>query len=89
MSRVKNFNLRFRSRFYAGDPTVTSFVLFPTPCEPSLSTDPVDPRCTPAFRELDDLVAAFRGSFPSNLKDPIINNVVDSHLYTTCLVPHV
>ncbi|KII93554.1 hypothetical protein PLICRDRAFT_35780 [Plicaturopsis crispa FD-325 SS-3] len=90
LSHVKNFNLRFRRRFYGGDPDVATSIPTPTiPLEQPLPGCGIDPRTTPEFHELDRIVASFRASFPPHLRDPIVNNVVDSHLYTTCLVPHV
>ena len=47
--------------------------------------NPTDPRGSAAFIELDHIVSSFRDSFPSHLKDPIVDNVVDNHLYTACL----
>lgn len=47
--------------------------------------NPADPRGSAAFIELDYIVSSFRDSFPSHLKDPIVDNVVDNHLYTACL----
>jgi len=79
ISRVKNFNLRFRSRHYAGDPTCG--------VEPSFS-EPVDPRTTQAFKDIENIVLSFRPSFPAHLKNPINGNVVDPHLYCASLFPH-
>lgn len=84
VSRVKAFNLRFRSRHFAGDTAVAC-----TFTDNSQSPDPVDPRGSPAFQELDSFVSAFKASFPSHLRTPILNNVVDNHLYTAFLIPHV
>jgi hypothetical protein len=87
MSRVKVFNHRFRARHFAGDAAVAS-------CTPNIASDDtnapetVDPRGSPAFIELDETISSFRESFPSHLKTPISGNVVDSHFYTACLVPH-
>lgn len=77
LSRAKNFNLRFRSRHYAGDPA----------CGTDTFGEIVDPRSTQAFKDLDSLVLAFRSSFPLNLKNPIIDSVVDPHLYCALLYP--
>ncbi|KAJ3570257.1 hypothetical protein NP233_g4533 [Leucocoprinus birnbaumii] len=78
ISRVKAFNTRFRARLHAGDSSVTN----------SESEDH-DPRGSPAFIELDHITSSFRSSFPSHLRNPIMDNVVDNHLYTACLVPYV
>lgn len=84
LSHVKTFNMRFRSRHFAGDSAVTS------PYNDVVqSSDPVDPRGSQAFIELDHVVSSFRESFPSHLRNPIVDNVVDNHLYTTCMMSHV
>ncbi|TFK77005.1 hypothetical protein BDN72DRAFT_754042 [Pluteus cervinus] len=81
---VKAFNLRFRARHFAGDAAVV------TPySEGQQPTDPVDPRGSQAFIELDHIVSSFRASFPGHLRNPILNNVVDNHLYSACLIPYV
>ncbi|EGO03916.1 hypothetical protein SERLA73DRAFT_84116 [Serpula lacrymans var. lacrymans S7.3] len=85
LSRVKNFNHRFRSRHHCGDIAAT-----PTH---GYSRDSMfnnlDARTAPGFMELDELIAVFKASIPSHLKDPFMNGGVDSLLYTTSLVPHV
>jgi hypothetical protein len=86
MSRVKVFNHRFRARHFAGDAAVSCVQ---TQCDDESSPDKVDPRGSPAFMELDHLVSSFRGTFPSHLRNPIVDNVVDNHLYTACLMPLV
>ncbi|KAF9460797.1 hypothetical protein BDZ94DRAFT_1265146 [Collybia nuda] len=83
ISQVKTFNLRFRARHFAESVTVASIYNLPQPAEP------IDPRGSPAFIELDHIVSSFRASFPSHLRNPINDNVVDNHLYTACLMPHV
>jgi hypothetical protein len=87
ISQVKAFNLRFRSKHFAGDPTVANIYNahdgFQTP------ENSVDPRGSAAFIELDHIVTSFRASFPAHLRDPISDNVVDNHLYTACLMPLV
>lgn len=85
ISHVKAFNLRFRSKHFAGDPTVASLYND----GPQSPDEPVDPRGSAAFIELDHIVSSFRASFPSHLRNPINDNIVDNHLYTTCLMPHV
>ncbi|KAF8912757.1 hypothetical protein CPB84DRAFT_1670239 [Gymnopilus junonius] len=85
ISQVKAFNLRFRSKHFAGDPSVATVYSD----DPLSSDEPVDPRGSAAFIELDHIVSSFRASFPSHLRNPINDNVVDNHLYTTCLIPHV
>lgn len=78
ISRVKVFNTRFRARRHAGDSSVTNF-----------QSDDHDPRGSSAFIELDHIASSFRSSFPSHLRNPIVDNVVDNHLYTACLMPYV
>lgn len=73
--------MRFRSKFFAGDASVIASYTD----DSTSSNDPVDPRRSVAFIELDDVVSSFRVSFPSHLRNPIVDNVVDNHLYTACL----
>ncbi|KXN89934.1 hypothetical protein AN958_04938 [Leucoagaricus sp. SymC.cos] len=82
ISRVKVFNTRFRARHYAGDSAVTNF-------QGGNPSERYDPRGSSAFIELDHISSSFRSSFPSHLRNPIIDNVVDNHLYTACLMPYV
>ncbi|RDB28416.1 hypothetical protein Hypma_015426 [Hypsizygus marmoreus] len=84
LSQVKSFNLRFRTRHFAGDASVTSHS-----GDTLNSSEPIDPRGSPAFIELDHIVSSFRASFPVHLRNPIADNIVDNHLYTTFLMPHV
>lgn len=79
LSKVKNFNLRFRSRHYAGDPT----------CGVETFGEIIDPRSTQAFKDLDNLVLAFRSSFPVRFKNPVNGSVVDPHLYCASLYPYL
>jgi len=84
LSKVKIFNLRFRARYFAKDSDYT-----PTANVPLPGSDALDPRSTPAFTEVDNLVSNFRNSFPSDLRNPINGNVVDIHLFTACTIPHM
>jgi hypothetical protein len=88
-SFVKNFNMRFRAKHFAGDPTVKAMPDY-MPCNilPDAS-DCVDPRGSQAFIELDHIVSTFKSTFPIHLRNPVANNIVDSHLYTASLMPHV
>jgi len=81
ISQVKSFNTRFRSKHFAGD---VSVITQHTDNATSINNS-ADPRGSAAFIELDHIVSSFRDSFPSHLKDPIVDNVVDNHLYTACL----
>jgi hypothetical protein len=94
MSRVKVFNHRFRARHFAGDASVASVMSTPTGThEGTVRVETaelgVDPRGSPAFIELDNYVSSFRASFPSHLRNPIVGDVVDNHLYAACLMPLV
>lgn len=86
LSKVKNFNLRYRARYFAKDldftPTTTA------PERPS-NSNVLDPRSTPAFIEVYGLVSNFKSSFPPDMRNPINGNVVDVHLFTACTIPHV
>jgi len=86
LSRVKNFNLRYRARYFAKD-----LDYIPTASAPvrSQSSDVLDPRSTPAFIEVDALVHSFKSSFPPDLRNPINGNLVDIHLFTACTIPHM
>lgn len=60
------------------------------PVDDNVVFESTDPRGSPAFVELDDLVSSFnRNNFPHHLRNPICDNVVDNHLYTAFLHPHV
>ncbi|KAJ2928849.1 hypothetical protein H1R20_g8248, partial [Candolleomyces eurysporus] len=84
VSRTKAFNMRFRAKHFAGDSSVVG------PVDEFQAQDSVDPRGSPAFIELDHLASSFnRANFPQHLRTPITDNVVDNHLYTAFLLPHV
>ncbi|KAI0321371.1 hypothetical protein OF83DRAFT_1100041 [Amylostereum chailletii] len=94
LSKVKAFNLRFRSMVFAGDPSVTYLPSYRDMWEGSNTVGDeaaicTDPRRTAAFIGLDRIASSFRQSFPSHLKNPIPDGVVDSHLYTASLIPHL
>lgn len=86
LSKVKNFNLRYRARYFAEDPDYTPTTKTHTRL-PGAET--MDPRSCPAFLEIDDLVSRFKSSFPPDLRNPINGNVVDVHLFTACTIPHM
>ncbi|KAH9937175.1 uncharacterized protein B0H18DRAFT_969438 [Fomitopsis serialis] len=92
LSRVKNFNMRFRSKHHSGDPSAQVINnLFPPPhaCKYSDSDgEPMDPRQTAAFLELDQLVTAFRSSFPVHLRNPA-KEQVDAHLFSAITAAHL
>lgn len=83
LSHVKNFNLRYRGRYYQGDPSMYA----PNPIIESPAT--YDPRSSPAFKELDSLVAAFRPAFPSHLRNPVQDEMVDAYLYAANCGAHL
>ncbi|KAJ7786425.1 hypothetical protein B0H16DRAFT_1490430 [Mycena metata] len=87
ISKAKTFNLRFRAKHFFGDASVMSPQNPHT--ESSNPLEPIDPRGSPAFVELDTIAGSFRSSFPAHLRNPIVGNVVDQHLYTACMMPHV
>ncbi|KAJ7361636.1 hypothetical protein DFH08DRAFT_844736 [Mycena albidolilacea] len=84
ISRVKTFNLRFRAKHFFGDVTMMS-----PHNEQTNPAEPVDPRGSPAFMEVDQVAERFRSSFPSRLRQPIMGQVVDQHLYLACTMPYV
>ncbi|KAJ6575219.1 hypothetical protein B0H19DRAFT_1127724 [Mycena capillaripes] len=84
ISKVKTFNLRFRAKHFFGDATVMS-----PHNEQSNPLDPIDPRGSPAFIELDNIAQSFRSSFPSHMRQPIVGNVVDQHLYAASTMSYV
>lgn len=69
LSKVKIFNLRFKSKFQS-------------------TQGAVDPRDTSAFKGLNSVISSFISSFPEQFREPIQNDVVDTHLYVAHLVPH-
>ncbi|GJE86693.1 fungal specific transcription factor domain-containing protein [Phanerochaete sordida] len=75
LSEVKNFGLRYRGRYYRGETSMYA------PNQVLESPATYDPRPSPAFKELDALIAAFRPSFPPNLRNPVQDEMVDAYLY--------
>ena len=88
MSRVKAFNLRFRAKNYAGDPTMVA-PLDSLSAAQNSTAQYIDPRDTSGFKEIDHLVSTFVSSFPRGFKDPISNSKIDMHLLLAHLAPHV
>jgi hypothetical protein len=80
LSRIKNFNHRFRVMAHLGDPALKSTRM-------NRWNEP-DLRSTTTFSQLDALVVAFQSSLSHEFKDPFVNNWVDPHLYTTHLALH-
>ena len=71
MSHVKNFNIRYRGQYFS-EATLTSG----RPESVNFNA-----RDTPVFRQLDHISASFRGSFPSHLRNPIQDEMVDAYLF--------
>ena len=84
ISQVKNFNLRFRGRYFAGD-----VAMYSPSSSPADGPDTFDPRDTPAFQELDHLVTSFRSSFPVHLRNPVQDDMMDAYLYSASCGAHL
>lgn len=91
LSRVKVYNLRFRSKRFVGDPAFTYASTYAEAWEKvdEGKDKAADPRRTAGFLEIDHIASMFRQSFPLYLRNPIRDSSVDSHLYTACLTPHL
>jgi hypothetical protein len=92
LSRVKAYNLRFRSKRFMGDPAFTYASTYAEAWEKvgdEAQDKSADPRRTSGFIEIDHIASMFRQSFPLYLRNPIRDGSVDSHLYTACLTPHL
>lgn len=92
LSRVKTYNLRFRSKRFIGDPTFTYASTYAEAWEKvgdEAQDKSADPRRTSGFIEIDHIASMFRQGFPLYLRNPIRDGSVDSHLYTACLTPHL
>lgn len=79
LSRVKVFLGRFKGRFYAGDSN-----MFTPAALHCASLEDLDCRDSPAFSEVDQLLSSFYASFPSHLRNPVHDGLVDCYLYTAC-----
>lgn len=94
LSRVKQFNMRFKVKRCLGDPSV-DFVPPDTGGAQYFGAGAIaeslfnDPRRSVEFIELDSLAESFRPNFPHYLKNPMPDGVVDSHLYVACLISHM
>ncbi|KAI0051666.1 hypothetical protein FA95DRAFT_1511617 [Auriscalpium vulgare] len=89
LSKVKAYNLRFRSKRFSGDPAFAYASSYSEIWERDAEDGTMDPRRTPAFVEVDHIATMFRQTFPLHLRNPVPDGVVDSHLYTACLIPHL
>lgn len=83
LSFVKNWNLRFRGRYFAGDARLAPAT------SPDGDLHSLDPRQTPAFQELDHIASSFRASFPAHLRNPVQDEMVDPYLYSACSAAHL
>ncbi|KAI0307712.1 hypothetical protein B0F90DRAFT_1676459 [Multifurca ochricompacta] len=92
LSRVKAYNLRFRAKRFTGDPAcayASSYAEVWEKDSDEARDGAADPRRTSGFIEIDHIASMFRQSFPHQLRNPIRDGSVDSHLYTACLMPHL
>lgn len=87
MSHVKTFNLRFRTKRFAGDPDMIA--LPGATGEQCATAQYIDPRETPGFKKVEHLVSNFIASFPKGLKSATQGGVVDVHLLLAFLAPNV
>ncbi|KAE9411008.1 hypothetical protein BT96DRAFT_846815 [Gymnopus androsaceus JB14] len=83
LSKVKTFNLRFRAKHFSGDGEGNlSYSTFQ-------SDEPVDPRNTMAFIELDGLTTSFLATFPPHLRNPWNRETIDRTLFPAIAMAHV
>ncbi|KAK7058877.1 hypothetical protein VNI00_001501 [Paramarasmius palmivorus] len=79
---VKTFNMRFKARHFTGEESVTSDVR-------ANPDDPIDPRKTLTFIELDRILSAYLSSFPVHLRNPVQSGIVDCNLVAATLISHL
>jgi hypothetical protein len=79
-SKVKNFNIRFKSLAYAGEPSVTPVAN--TSLTYDDSNTKFSPKAAPVFSEIDNLVMNFKSGFPPSLRNPINDGKIDQYLYS-------
>lgn len=83
LSKVKTFNLRFRSRHFSGDgDTGLAYSTFQT-------DEPVDPRNSMAFIDLDVITTSFVATFPPHLRNPLSKETMDCTLFAAACQAHV
>ncbi len=87
ISRVKNFNLRFKSLAYTGDPSVIPPNM--KSIDASGGLENFNPKDTPGFRELDLLITSFKASFPPHMKNPMKDDKLDAYLYSAWNIVHL
>ncbi|KAI8980709.1 hypothetical protein BD414DRAFT_420621 [Trametes punicea] len=83
LSKVKVFNSRYRVKRHLGDPAM----------QPNPAGIPEMPysnliQAAPAFVELERLIATFKQSLPTKLKDPLYSGVLDVGLFTALSSVH-
>nr|VWO94325.1 Fungal_trans domain-containing protein [Ganoderma boninense] len=83
LSKVKVFNGRYKKRKQLGDPA-----LIPDPAGLPGIPRPDLIQTTPAFVEIDQLIVSYLASFPSQLKDPLANGIIDVSLLTAISSAH-
>ncbi|THH28067.1 hypothetical protein EUX98_g6114 [Antrodiella citrinella] len=81
LSRVKNFNLRTRAKYFAEDPSI--------PQGYPITDIRFDPRQTPEFGAMTSVALAFTDSIPTQYKNPLQNGVVNPHIYSTLMAPPI
>ncbi|EJD03967.1 uncharacterized protein FOMMEDRAFT_19284 [Fomitiporia mediterranea MF3/22] len=89
LSRVKNFNLRFRAKNFAGEPDMVNSLGSLLSEDYCANAQYIDPRQTSGFKKMDHLVSAFTSSFPKGFRDATQDGVVDMHLLIAHLAPSV
>jgi hypothetical protein len=91
LSKVKNFNMRFRQKKAIEDASVEYLPEYRDLWEGVVQSRQVesDPRRTNDFLELDCIATDFDRSFPDWLKMSVTSDKVDAHLYAAHMVPHV
>ncbi|KIK71105.1 hypothetical protein GYMLUDRAFT_33231 [Collybiopsis luxurians FD-317 M1] len=83
LSKVKTFNSRFRAKHFAGDGEGNlSYNTF-------RADEPVDPRNTMAFIDLDGTVTSFIATFPSHLRNPVTDGKMDCTTFAALIMSHV
>ncbi|KAJ3879074.1 hypothetical protein F5051DRAFT_404027 [Lentinula edodes] len=84
LSKVKTFNLRFRAKHFSGDGEGNlSYNTF-------RADEPVDPRNTMSFIDLDGTVTSFIATFPSHLRNPLTKDEkMDCTLFAAMAMSHV
>ncbi|KAF9069143.1 Prephenate dehydratase-domain-containing protein [Rhodocollybia butyracea] len=83
LSKVKTFNLRFRAKHFSGDGEDS--LSYGTFCP----DEPVDPRNSMTFIDLDGTVTSFMTTFPSHLRSPVDKNKVNCTLFAAMVMSQV